>query len=232
MTVRGKQLDEMGAEELREMIAPYEGVTLDVGTGDGRFVFRYAQEHPTRFVIGMDPVRENVRETSAKAAKKPERGGVANALFVVGSIEQPPAELRGVADEIYVTLPWGSLMRGIILGDEAVLTALASFGAPGARVRIVLNTRIFDEPVPIEARDLPEVTPEYVRETLALPFERAGLRIERAEWMDADEVGTLGTTWAKRLSHRRPPRSVAVYASRQQTAKGANDGRRQTTDNG
>jgi 16S rRNA (adenine(1408)-N(1))-methyltransferase len=228
MTVRGKQLDEMSEARLREVIAPYDGVTLDVGTGDGRFAFRYAQEHPIRFVIGMDPVRENVRETSSKAAKKPERGGVANALFVVGSIEQPPAELRGMADEIYVTLPWGSLMRGIILGDEAVLTALASFGAPGARVRIVLNTRIFDEPVPIAARDLPEVTPEYVRETLAPPFERAGLRIERAEWMDADEVATLGTTWAKRLSHRRPPRSVAVYAVGQQTT----DDRQQRDDGG
>jgi 16S rRNA (adenine(1408)-N(1))-methyltransferase len=220
MTVRGKHFTEVSAEDLREMIAPYEGVTLDVGTGDGRFVLRYGQEEPRRYVIGMDPVRENMREASAKAAKKRERGGVANALFVVGSVEQPPDELRGVADEIFVTLPWGSLMRGIILGESDVLGALASFGAPGARLRIVLNTRIFDEPMPTEARDLPEVTPEYVRETLTAAFERAGMRIERAEWMDADEVATLGTTWAKRLSHRRPPRSVAVYASRATTAPG------------
>jgi 16S rRNA (adenine(1408)-N(1))-methyltransferase len=225
MTVRGKQLDEISTEELRKMIAPYGGVTLDVGTGDGRFVLRYAQEQPRRLVIGMDPVRENMRESSAKAAKKPERGGAANALFVAGSVEQPPDELRGVADEIFVTLPWGSLMRGIILGEEQVLGALASFGAPGALVRIVLNTRIFDEPVPIEARDLPEVTPQYVRETLSAAFERAGMRIERTEWMDADEVATLGTTWAKRLSHRRPPRSVAVYASRATVDDG-----QQTTD--
>jgi 16S rRNA (adenine(1408)-N(1))-methyltransferase len=164
-------------------------------------------------VIALDPVRENMREVSAKAAKKPERGGVPNALFVVASIEQPPDELRGVADEIFVTLPWGSLMRGIILGDAQVIEAIASFGAQGARVRIVLNTRIFDEPVPIEARDLPEVTPDYARDTLTPAFDSAGMLIGRADWMDADQVATLGTTWAKRLSHRRPPRSVVIDAA-------------------
>ncbi|MEX2227031.1 MAG: class I SAM-dependent methyltransferase [Dehalococcoidia bacterium] len=225
ITVRGKQLADITADELRSLIDAYDGVTLDVGAGDGRFVYHYAQQHPERFVIGIDPVRENMREISAKAAKKRERGGAANVLFVVGSIEQPPEELRGVADEIFVTLPWGSLMRGIILGEAQVLDALASFGTPGARMRIVLNTRIFDDPVPLEARDLPEVTPDYARETLAPAFERAGMRIGRAEWMDADEVATLGTTWAKRLSHRRPPRSVAVYAARTTT-----DNTQQTTE--
>ena len=213
ITVRGKQPDELTRAQLDALIAPYEGVTLDVGAGDGRFAYHYAQQHPQRFVIALDPVRENMREVSAKAAKKPERGGVPNALFVVASIEQPPVEMRGVADQIFVTLPWGSLMRGIILGDAQVLAAIASFGALGARVRIVLNTRIFDDPVPIEVRDLPEVTPDYARDTLSPAFEAAGMRIDRADWMDADAVATLGTTWAKRLSHRRPPRSVVIDAT-------------------
>jgi 16S rRNA (adenine(1408)-N(1))-methyltransferase len=213
ITVRGKQVAELTRAELEALIAPYDGVTLDIGAGDGRFAYHYAQKHPRQFVIALDPVRENMREISAKAAKKPERGGTPNAIFIVASIEQPPAELRGVADEIFVTLPWGSLMRGIILGDAQVLAAIAAFGAPGARVRIVLNTRIFDDPVPIEARDLPEVTPDFVHDTLTQAFEAAGMRIERADWMDVDEVATLGTTWAKRLSHRRPPRSVVIGAT-------------------
>jgi len=212
MVVRGKALHEIGRDELRAIIAPYQAVTLDIGAGDGRFAYRYAQQHPQRFVIAFDPVRENMREASAKAAKKPERGGVPNAIFATGSIESPPDELRGLAGEIFITLPWGSLMRGIILGDARVLAAIASLGAAAARVRIVLNTRIFDDPVPIDARDLPEVTPAFVRESLAAPFERAGMAIERVDWMEAGEVAALGTTWAKRLSHRQPPRSVVVEA--------------------
>ena len=208
--VRGKQIAEIDAAALAAMIAPFPGVTIDVGAGDGRFAYRYAAAHPGRFVIGIDPVAENLRELSAKTARKPERGGLPNVLYVVASIEHVPAELRGVADEIFVTLPWGSLMRGIILGDGAMLGALASLARDGAALRIVLNTRIFDDPVPLDVRDLPDVTPDYVRETLALALTRHGIAVTETRYMDADEVAAIDTTWAKRLSHRHPPRSVLI----------------------
>jgi 16S rRNA (adenine(1408)-N(1))-methyltransferase len=220
ITVRGKQLRDMTRAELLASADTYAGVTIDVGTGDGAFAYRYAQTHPEHLVIGLDPVRENVREYSAKAARpparagKPERGGLANVLYIVASIEQTPPELEGIADVLYVNLPWGSLMRGVILGDDVVLEGLASLACDGCRLRIIVNTRIFDDPVPIDARDLPELTPEYVRERLADPYARAGWRIDEARLFDADEVAGLGTTWAKRLSHRRPPPSVLIEATR------------------
>jgi len=210
--VRGKATEQIDAAALRARVAACDGVTIDLGTGDGRFAYRYALEHPQRLVIGIDPVRENLREMSARAARKPDRGGAANALYVVASIEQPPPELRGIADEILVTLPWGSLMRGIILADDAVLAAIASMARAGAALRIVLNTRIFDDPVPVEVRELPEVTPEYVRDVLAPAYARHGIEITAARWMEAEEVAAIGTTWGKRLSHRHPPRSVVVEA--------------------
>jgi 16S rRNA (adenine(1408)-N(1))-methyltransferase len=208
--VHGKQTAEIDAAAFGATIAPYAGVTIDVGAGDGRFAYRYASAHAGRFVVGIDPVAENLRELSAKAARKPERGGLANVLYAVASIEHVPAELRGIADEIFVTLPWGSLMRGIILGDDAVLGGLASLARDGAALRIVLNTRIFDDPVPIDVRDLPDVTPDYVRETLAPLFARHGIAVTETRFMDADEVAAIETTWAKRLSHRRPPRSMLI----------------------
>ncbi|MDE3097668.1 MAG: class I SAM-dependent methyltransferase, partial [Chloroflexota bacterium] len=188
IVVRGKRTEQIDAPALLALIAPYEGVTVDVGTGDGAFAYRYARAHPRRLVIGLDPVRENMREYSARAARKPERGGLPNVLYAIASIEQVPAELYGIADELYVNLPWGSLMRGIILGEATVLGGLASLGREGAVLRAVVNTRIFDDPVPIDARDLPEPTPEYVRATLAPLYARRGLRIEQARLFDADEL--------------------------------------------
>lgn len=210
--IRGRTPDTISREELLALIAPYVGVTIDIGAGDGAWAYRYAGAHPERFVIALDPVRENMREWSAKAGRKTGKGGLANVLFVVASMEAPPEELRGVADEIFVTLPWGSLMRGIILGDDVVLGGIASLGRAGAAVRIVLNTRIFDDPVPLDVRELPEVTPAYVSETLGPAFERNGLHGVQSRWMDADEVAAIGTTWGKRLSHRSPPRSVLIEA--------------------
>lgn len=209
---RGKLTDQIDTAALQALAATHSSTTIDLGTGDGRFAYRYAAEHPDRLVIGIDPVRENLREMSARAARKPERGGRPNALYVVASIEHAPPELNAIADEIYVTLPWGSLMRGIILGDGIVLAAIASMARPGGALRIVLNTRIFDDPVPLDVRELPEVTPDHVRETMAPAFARHGIELTETRWMDADEVAAIDTTWAKRLSHRSPPRSVLIDA--------------------
>ena len=213
IVVHGKQTSQLARDALEELIGGYAGVTVDIGAGDGAFAYRYARAHPERFVIGLDPVRENLREYSARAGRKPERGGLPNVLYVVASVEQLPAELHAVADEIYATLPWGRLMRGLVLGEPEVLRGIASLGRPDAVVRIVLNTRIFDDPMPLEARDLPEPTPDYVRAELTPLYAACGLRIDEAREFDADELLALGTTWAKRLSHRRPPPSVHIEAA-------------------
>ena len=210
--VHGRRPDAISREELLALAAPYARVVLDVGAGDGAWAYRYAAAHPEALVVALDPVGENMREWSAKAGKKPGKGGLANVLFVVGSVEQPPPEMRAVADEIAITLPWGSLMRGLILGDDVALSGVASFGRDGARARIVLNTRIYDDPVPIEARDLPALTADYVRNALAPAYARHGIEITDSRAMLADEVAAIGTTWGKRLSHRRPPPSMLIEA--------------------
>jgi 16S rRNA (adenine(1408)-N(1))-methyltransferase len=213
ITIRGRAATNTTRADLDALIAQHQSVTIDLGAGDGKFAYRHALDHPLTLVIAIEPVRENVRESSAKAAKKPDRGGVPNALYVAASIEQLPPELHAVADEIFITLPWGSLMRGFILADAAILAAIASLARDGARIRIVLNTRIFDDPVPLEARDLPDLTPDYARETLAPAFAAAGMTIDEARWLAPEEVAALNTTWAKRLSHRSPPRSLLIEAT-------------------
>ena len=216
--VEGKKTREIDSDGLRKLISPFLGVTIDLGTGDGRFSHRYAATHPDRFVIGVDPVPETMAEISGRSRRKPERGGLPNVLYAVASIERVPAELKHVADEIFVNLPWGSLMRGMILGDDAVLAGIAGMAKSGAVVHIVLNTRIFDDPIPIEARDLPDVTPEYVRHSLAPAFARHSITIDDERYLAPEEVAAIETTWAKRLSHRRPPPSLLIEAHVQSEA--------------
>jgi 16S rRNA (adenine(1408)-N(1))-methyltransferase len=221
IVVEGKKTRELEASELRDLISRYAGVTVDLGTGDGRFAYRYAAAHPDRLVVGIDPVAEAMSELSARARRKPERGGRPNVLYAVASVEHMPPQLERIADEIFVNLPWGSLMHGIILGDDGVLHGVAHLGKPAARVQVILNTRIFEDPVPLEARDLPDLTPEYVHENLGPAFARHAMDIREARYFDADEVAAMKTTWAKRLSHRRPPRSVLIEA--QMRSNGADE---------
>lgn len=218
ISVQGKSTSTLTTEAFAELRSRFDRVAIDVGTGDGRFAYRLAQEQPETLVIGMDPVREAMREFSSRAARKPARGGLDNLIYIVAGIEQPPEELAGVADEIHVNLPWGSLMRGLILGDETVVANLAGLAAPGATIRIILNTRIFADPVPLEARDLPELTPDYVAETLAPVYLRHGLEITTADSFAPEDLLDLGTSWARRLSHRTPPPSFLIEGRRMEAA--------------
>lgn len=214
ITVHGKNTSEIDAGELDRLIAGYETVAIDVGTGDGRFAYGYAGEHPETFVIGVDPVKEAMREMSARARRKPARGGLPNLLYVVASIEQLPDELEGRADAIFVNLPWGSLMRGVIEADDTVLGNLSRLAKSGATLRIILNTRIFDDPVPLDVQGLPEVTEEYVAATLTPAYLHHGFRIDAARQLSPEELLDLGTSWAKRLSHRMPPPSFLIEAGK------------------
>lgn len=226
IVVEGKRRREMDAAELAERMAAAgtSRVVVDVGTGDGRFAYAYAGEHPDAFVVGVDAIAERLDEVSAKGARKPAKGGRPNVLFVRASAEGPPAELRGRADEIHVLLPWGALLVGTMLAEPAVMGGLASLAAPGgAELVVVFNAEVWEDSTPHHMTDLPAVTVEYVHRTLAPAYEQFGIRLSDAQEMAPDEIKALPTTWARKLSHGRHPKFVLA---RGQVVGGAPDSQR------
>src|SRR5690349_12984816 len=103
------------ADALGELRRAHSTTVVDVGTGDGRYAYHLAAADPARLVIGIDALEAPMGEIAARAARKPARGGRPNLLLVRAAIEALPAELHGVADEVSVQLPWGSLLEGIVL---------------------------------------------------------------------------------------------------------------------
>jgi 16S rRNA (adenine(1408)-N(1))-methyltransferase len=213
--VRGREVAEVSGDELTGLLDEYDGLTLDVGTGDGRFAYDYARIHPGRFVIGMDPAPEPLREVSHRALRKPSRGGLANVMFVWSSVEQPPHELQGRASEVFVVLPWAKLMAGLVLAQPDVLGGLLALATPDATLRFVLGADVWTDPVPADLVDLPEVTPEYVDATLSGAYAMQGLRITEARMLSKEEIDALHSTWARRLAHgRERPRFVYLKGGR------------------
>ena len=94
---------------------------MDVGTGDGLFVYKSAQRDPRTFYIGIDANRRPLEKISEKIHRRPDKGGLSNVLYVQASVEDLPAELDAIAAEVFVQFPWGSLLRGVAGGDETVL---------------------------------------------------------------------------------------------------------------
>ena len=62
-------------------------MSLDVGTGDGKAVLRWAGADPNRLFIGVDANAAGMRRSSQRAK------GIANAAFVVAAAESLPDDL-------------------------------------------------------------------------------------------------------------------------------------------
>lgn len=98
-----------------------------------------ARRCPDEFYLGIDPVASAMAETSRKAAAKTDRGGAANAMFILASLESLSPELHGIADRLILNYPWGSLLRAVALPDPGLLSKLAAIGTTGARLEVLIN---------------------------------------------------------------------------------------------
>src|SRR5207244_1968385 len=109
-----------------------------------------------------EPTAEALAEYAFRASRKPSRGGVANAVFVLASIEQLPAELIAFADLVRVNFPWGSLLRGLLQPNADVLRALASLARPGGAFEFVLSYDPEHDPNAFSGEQLKALDDAYI----------------------------------------------------------------------
>jgi 16S rRNA (adenine(1408)-N(1))-methyltransferase len=175
------------------------GVILDLGTGDGSFVYQSARRRPDRFYIGIDAQASALEKVSEKIHRKPAKGGLPNALFIQAAVEALPPELDGVADEIHVHFPWGSLLRAVATGDETALVAMRRACAPDALLEVVIALDPERDRAEIERLALSPLTPEFLETTLFPRYRAAGFDILEFGTPPLSDWPQLRTSWAQRL---------------------------------
>ena len=172
---------------------------IDIGTGDGLYVYQSARRNPRKLYIGVDASPRPLEKVSEKIHRKPAKGGLPNALFVQAAVEDLPAELDGVADEVHVHFPWGSLLRGVATGDRWVLDNLRRVCSPGALLEVILGLDPERDRTEMERLGLEPLSLAYIDATLAPRYREAGFEVvERGVLPDEDRLH-LRTSWAKRL---------------------------------
>ena len=176
-----------------------EGVVIDIGTGDGRFVSASARANPNKFYIGIDANAKPLEKISMKATRKPSKGGLPNVLFVQAAIESLPEELGAAADEIHIHFPWGSLLRAVALGDEEILKSLKRICAPECLLEIVIGIDEERDKSEIERLGLPRLSPEYLENSLIPKYEAAGFELLEKGILDSSDWSKLETSWARKL---------------------------------
>ncbi len=99
----------------------------------------------------------------------------------------------------HIHFPWGSLLRAVYAGDEAVVGGLRRICAPDALLEIVIGVDQQRDRSEIERLGLGEVSEEHVHDTVTPRYANAGFEIHEIGVLSAGEWPCLDTAWAKRL---------------------------------
>src|SRR3990172_1299948 len=179
-------------------------VVIDLGAGDGRFAYESARNDDASVYVAVDPDAATLAEYAFRADRKPARGGVANAHFVVAAVAALPAPLYALADLVCVNFPWGGLLRGLLQPETAVLRALASLAKPGGRFQLVLPYDPQPDSGAFTGEPLPVPDETYIDPTLVPAYGAAGLAVEERRRLSREEALAIPSTWGRRLLHARP----------------------------
>lgn len=176
-----------------------EGIVIDIGTGDGRFVSAAAKANPHKFFIGVDANVKPLEKPSMKATRKPAKGGLPNAMFVQAAVEDLPEEFDGIADEIHIHFPWGSLLKAVATGDMTVIASLRRITAPGGLLEIIIGLDADRDRAELERLEVPDLTPVVVHSYLVPKYLAAGFKLLDARQVPSEEWSRFKTTWAQKL---------------------------------
>ena len=176
-----------------------DGIVIDIGTGDGRFVSAAARKNPNKFFIGVDANVKPLEKTSMRATRKTAKGGLANAMFVQAAVEDLPEEFDSVADEIHIHFPWGSLLKAVATGKADVLASLKRIAAPDGLLEIVLGIDPERDRTELDRLGIPELTPITLHSYLIPKYIAAGFTFVEARTLTQAEWSKLETSWARKL---------------------------------
>jgi 16S rRNA (adenine(1408)-N(1))-methyltransferase len=200
LAIKGNKQIEISRKDLLNLISGYQNVILDLGTGDGRFVYKSALENKDNFWIGLDPSEKQLSVYSRKAVRK----NLQNVLFIVGSIENLPNELKNSCQKIFVVLPWGTLLQKTVLPTKTFLKQLNALYKGGHELEIILGFSPDLEPSETERLNLPEISLDYLEKNLLPKYEKADFRLRELSTISKEILKTKETTWSKKLAFAKP----------------------------
>jgi 16S rRNA (adenine(1408)-N(1))-methyltransferase len=159
-----------------------------------------AKANSGKFYIGIDANAKPLEKPSMKATRKPAKGGLPNAMFVQAAVEDLPGELEGVANEIQIHFPWGSLLRAVAYGDEKILAGLRRICAEGSVLKIIIGIDEERDRAEVARLGIEQLSDEFISKSLAARYRAAGFALVEFGKIGSDEWASIETSWARRLS--------------------------------
>jgi len=209
VVIKGKSVVSMGFAELTSLLESCVDIHLDIGTGDGAFLYRRARKKRDIFFVGIEPCIDHLQKYSRKIDRKPAKGGLSNIIYLQGSLETIPEEFKHCFGFIYVNYPWASLLRYFILADPLFIDTLKRIAKNGAFCDVLFNSSVFEDSVLLEKLDLPEIGFEDIEGRLAEIYRELGIRFVEVASFSDDNV-PYKTSWGQHLTKNSRRKSIFV----------------------
>jgi len=198
--VLGNKLKEIHQQELKDIFDKFGNVEIDLGTGNGRYVYKRALKNPETLHIGVDPVEKQLRKYAKKAVRKK----LGNALFVLGSVEILPEELKNIANKVTIILPWGSLLESVAKFNPKVIESIKNLIELDGTLLLVFGYNLLEEPTETERLGLEELNADYIKMELIPKYESSGFELLDFRELTKEELKEMDTSWSKKLSFGKP----------------------------
>lgn len=198
--VRGRAVTAVLGGAVRERARAAARVVVDLGAGDGRWLYRLARAHPDWCGLALDASAAGLREVSRRAARPAGRGGAPNAWFLRAAVDALPEALHGLADEIHVHFPWGRLLEVMLRPEVETLARIGGMARGGAALCVRVNLSVLSRPAVCARLALPSMGHQDIEARLRVEYAAAGLDLGAVR-----RVTRLpDTSWGRRLSSGRP----------------------------
>ncbi len=193
--VIGKKTHKIHVSELAKLADNLDSTIIDLGTGDGRFIYENAKTKHSMLFIGVDLLAESMREYSAKCEKQK----ITNAVYLIGSSDSFLPEAKELANTIYINLPWGSLLADCIKPSPEFIHSLGRVLKQQGTVVITLGYSEEFEQKEITRLNLPAINLETIKLSMVPMFTQNGFELNKITELSKEEIANIGSTWAKKL---------------------------------
>ncbi len=208
--VKGNKEFDISEEQYKKLINNYKNIILDIGTGDGRFIYKNALENIEEFYIGLDPSAKQLKNYSKKAVRKK----LPNALFVIGSSHNIPKELENTINTLYVILPWGTLLQNLVLPSREFINSLSKLLIANGKTMFILSYSLEFEPSETNRLSLPELSEEHLKTHLMSTMEKERFKNIKIIGMEKGSLKSLESTWGKKLAYGNIRKIFKITAER------------------
>jgi len=173
----------------------FEKNFLDIGTGDGRFVYKSALLNPQSLYIGIDPA-SNLKEYQREINRKK----VNNAILINSSIENFNPELKDFFNEITIILPWGNLLKYVVTVDTTFFTKITTWLKKNGKIKIIFGFNEEFEEKETKRLGLPELNEKEISYIAENYKNLKNLKLLEFRETTPKDLRDFETTWAKKLS--------------------------------